>query len=156
MRKVFIILVSFLLLITGCSESKVENIEETYIKELGYEILSYEGELDKYILNKSMLKAEAENIPYQQIWSLQEIKPEDYFGKEIITKKYIVKNHPLKEIYEKTVLYLMINEEKIIGGYSFQNNDSVGGVYSLKGETIEETTGLNYKEWQDSLKEKYE
>ncbi|WP_300380518.1 hypothetical protein [Clostridium sp.] len=143
MEKVFIILASFLLLLTGCNNSKVETIEETYIKELGYKVVSYEGELDKYTLDKDMLKSGTENIPYQQIWSLQEIKPEDYFGKEIITKKYIVKNHPLQEICEETLLYLMINEEKIIGGYSFPNNDSVGGVYSIDGKTIKEITDTN-------------
>lgn len=156
MRKVFIILVSFLLLITGCSNSKIQNEEKIYIKELGYKIVSYEGELDKYILNRNMLNSETENIPYQQIWSLQEIKLEDYLGKDIITKKYIVKNHPLKEICEETSLYLMFNEGNIIGGYSFPNNDSYGGLYSLKGETIEEATGLSYAEWQQSLKEKYQ
>jgi hypothetical protein len=50
----------------------------------------------------------------------------------------------------------MLSEGKVIGGYSFPNIDGLAGsVYSLDGKTLEEVTGITFKEWSDNWKKKY-
>jgi hypothetical protein len=46
-------------------------------------------------------------------------------------------------------------EGKVIGGYSFPNKEMVGWYFSLDGKTLDEVTGLSFKEWSEKWKQKY-
>lgn len=164
MKKIFLILIGLMLFaFVGCSENIKENRKtaeynmiESYIEAQGYKIISFIGEIDKYVLEKSKLYGGTETIPYQQIWSVQEVAPDKYFGKEISTYCFIVKAHPLQKTYNvNTKVYIMISENKLIGGYSFPNKELSGSLYSLDGRTLEEVTGLSFEEWRSNLQNKY-
>ena len=105
MKKIFLILIALMLFVfVGCSETVKENRKtaeytmiESYIEAQGYKVVSSIGEIDKYVLEKSKLHGGPETIPYQQIWSVQEVAPDKYWGKEISTYCFIVKDHPLEK-----------------------------------------------------------
>ncbi len=113
-----------------------------YIKNQGYTISKVIGEVDKYELEKSIFQKSSGNLGYKQIWRVQKVKPQDYFGKEVIVIGFNVRNHPLqkKDINAKdgVRLNIMIIDDKVIGGYSLPITDTVGGFYSLDGKTVEE------------------
>ena len=161
MKKLTLLLVGVVLLfMNGCSTNKNisndTNTADKYILGKGYSIISFEGEIEKYTLTKDkLLKA-----PYDNIWGVQNVAPDQYLNKEIIVDEFVVKNHPLdndkNNDNKKTKLYIMLSENKVIGGYSIPDNDSVGGYYSLEGKSLEEATGLNYKDWNENWKKKYD
>ncbi len=90
---------------------------------------------------------------------MQTVEPDKYFGKEIVVYGYTVKNHPMQKedrnAKDGVNVYVMLCGGNIIGGYSYPNADVVGAFSSLDGKTLEEVTGLSYKEWQDNWKIKY-
>ncbi|WP_442604145.1 hypothetical protein [Paenibacillus sp. KN14-4R] len=149
------------LILTGCDKEVTgdEKTAEQYVEDHGYKIISHKSETDKYKLEKSKLYGSTEAIPYQQSWGVQNVEPDNYFGKEITIYGFTVSNHPLEKIYKaKTNVYIMLTEGKVIGGYSFPNNEGLilmGSVYSLDGKTLEEVTGITFKEWSDGWKKKY-
>jgi len=49
----------------------------------------------------------------------------------------------------------MLSEGNVIGGYSCPNDNVVGACSSIDGKTLEEVTGLSFKEWQNNWKDKY-
>lgn len=156
----FIILIGLMLLIlVGCSNDTLgdEKIAEQYVMAQDYKITSYKGEVYSYTLDKSKLFGNTESIPIQQAWGVQKVEPDKYIEKEVTIYAFTVTNHPLEKIYKaKSNVYIMLSEGKVIGGYSFPDVDGmVGGYYSLDGKTLEEVTGLNYKEWSDNWKKKY-
>lgn len=161
MKKViFAVITMFIILLTGCAKSATgdEKKAEDYVKAKGYRITSRDGQVHKYTLEKSRLYKGTKTIPYQQIWGVQNVEPDKYFGKEIIIYGFTVKNHPLEKIPKQskdTRLYIMLSEGEVIGGYSYPNADVSGSFYSLDGKTLEEVTGLTFKEWQESWKKKY-
>lgn len=109
-----------------------------YIKKQGYRISKVVGQVDRYKLEKSMFQNTTENIVYKQVWSVQSVKPNDYFGKDVIVIGFNTRNHPLqkKDINAKdgVRLNIMIVEGKVIGGYSLPIIDTVGTCYSIDGE----------------------
>jgi hypothetical protein len=118
--------------------------------------------VQRYTLDKSKLYGGTHTIPYQQVWSVQNVEPDKYFGKEIIIYGFSVKNHPLqaKDEYAKSgvKLYIMLSEGKVIGGSSSPDTGEVligGTCYSLEGKTLEEVTGLSFSEWGENWKKKY-
>ena len=157
-------LLLILLIMSGCNKVKVttgdEKTAENYVKAQGYKITAYRGEIQKYILEKSMLFGPA-SMQYQQIWSVQNYEPDQYFGKEITTFGFTVENHPLQQKYNNgkngVNVYIMMIDGKVIGGYSFPNADVAGaGAYSsLDGKTLEEVTGLSFQKWSEEWKKKY-
>lgn len=147
-----------LLILVGCNNEVTgdEKIAEQYVMAQGYKDITYKGEVYSYTLEKSELFESTESIPFQQAWGVQKVEPEKYFGKVIKIYGYTVQNHPLEKIYKSKInVYIMLSKSEVIGGYSFPDNDSDGGCYSLDGKTLEEVTGLSYKEWSDNWKKKY-
>jgi hypothetical protein len=148
-----------LLILTGCSKEALVDDEkkaEAYVKTQGYKITSHKGQIATYILDKSKL----ESTQYQQAWGVQKIEPEKYFGKEITLYEFTVSNHPLEKIYyTNSIISIMLCEGKVIGGTSFPDDNGkqklVGAPYSLDGKTLEEVTGMTYKEWTENWKKKY-
>lgn len=162
MRKLLFVLIGLLFFsFVGCTKklSGGEKTAEEYIKTLGYEITTRKGEVHKYTLERSKLYGSTETIPYQQAWAIQNVEPDNYFGKEIIVYGFTVKNHPLqdrdKNAKNGVNLYIMLTEGKVIGGYAYPNADVVGAYSSLDGKTLEEVTGLSYQQWSENWKEKY-
>ena len=49
----------------------------------------------------------------------------------------------------------MISENKLIGGYSFPNEELYGALHSFNGRTLDEITGFNFEEWSNNWKNKY-
>ena len=157
------------LLVSGCSseaKSELQGDERTAaaaIEAKGYKIVTALDESDEYILDRAKL---AEHL-YMNIWSVQEVEPEQYIGKLITTYGFIVSGHPLEQIYafaDQSSAYeyhtkVMLSEGKVIGGYSYpvrKDGDLLmGGVYSIDGKTQEEITGLSYSEWLAQWTKKY-
>lgn len=130
-----------------------------YIKEQGYTIFKLLGEVDRYKLDKSMLKNTSGNLGLIQTWSVQKVKPDDYFGKEIVVVGFEVRNHPLQKIdsnaKDGVCINVMIVDDKVIGGTSSPNVDTVGGAHSIDGKSLEEVTGLTYKKWSENWEKEY-
>jgi uncharacterized membrane protein YcgQ (UPF0703/DUF1980 family) len=153
-----IVLGLIFLIITGCSNSSGndEGTAVKYAKTQGYEIITQNGEIQKYTLEKSKLYGSTETLPYQQLWAVQKVEPDKYFGKEITIYGFTVKNHPLENIYKvKANIYIMLSDGKVVGGYSFPDEQMDGSVYSLDGKTLEEVTGLSYQQWRKNWEKKY-
>jgi hypothetical protein len=146
------------LILSGCNK-EVTGDQETakeYVEQLGYKITSYSDQVYKYTIENGTM----EDTLNQQIWGVQKIEPDKYFGKEISMYGFTVSNHPLGKVYKlNTTVSIMICEGKVIGGTSFPDGKGkqrlIGGSYSLEGKTLEEITGLTYKEWQEKWHEKY-
>ena len=159
MKKLLFILIGLMLLtFSGCTKKVIgdEKTAEEYVKAQGYKITSYKGEISKYILEKSKLYGTTETIPYQQMWAVQKVEPDKYFGKEIIIYGFTVKNHPMEKIYKQGVnVYIMLSGGKVIGGYSYPNAEVMGAYSSLDGKSLEEVTGLSYEQWSENWKKKY-
>jgi hypothetical protein len=159
MRNIILIsLIGILLLIfSGCSNEVTgdEKTAEEYVKMQGYNISSHKGIVQKYILDKGKLVGSM-STPYQQMWGVQRVSPDNYLGKEITIYGFTISNHPLKKTYNVTTnVYILLTGGKVIGGYSFPNAIMAGGYYSLDGKTLEEVTGLSFKEWSDNWSKKY-
>ncbi|MEG0480333.1 MAG: DUF4830 domain-containing protein [Clostridium sp.] len=162
MRKVLITLTTLVFLIlVSCSNglSGEEKVATEFIKSKDYKIVKSLGEPYRYTLTKDMLAGKTASGGAIQSWCVQSSKPEDYFNKEITTYSYEVTNHPMQKNDSNAKngvwLNIMMCEGKVIGGTSTPNVDTVGGVFSLEGKTLEEVTGISYKEWQDKWREKY-
>ncbi|WP_259618735.1 hypothetical protein [Paenibacillus doosanensis] len=128
-----------------------------YVQSQGYEVTKVRGLVEKYTLDRAKLYGETSTLPYRQSWGVQTARPEDYFGQDILIYAFTVKGHPLENIYRvNTNVYIMLSGGKVIGGYSFPDATGLAGaVYSLDGKTLEEVTGLSFREWQDQWKRKY-
>ncbi|MHB1126923.1 MAG: hypothetical protein ACYC2T_08185 [Bacillota bacterium] len=153
----FGVLLILFIILAGCGKEveKDEKTAEEYVKKLGYKITTSRGEVHKYVLDKTKLTAGTETTPYLRTWGVQKVGPEKYFGKEISIYSYTVKNHPLEKIYkDKTKVYIMLSEGIVIGGYSFPEG-MVGAPFSLDGRTLEEVTGLTYREWSANWQNSY-
>ena len=163
MKKLLLGLIALILFtFVGCAVKVIgdEKTSEDFVKSQGYNIIARKGEILKYTFEINKLNGEIEPLPYQQMWALQKVEPDKYFGKEITIYCFTVKNHPLEKTYKvKTNVYIMISDGKVIGGYSFPVADSDvamnGSLYSLDGKTLEEVTGLSYQNWRENWKKKY-
>ena len=164
MRKLGSVLIGLLILLIfiGCTPniSGDEKTSEDFVKYQGYTIITRIGEIQKYTLEKSKLYGGTGTIPYQQIWGVQRVEPEKYFGKEIVVYGFTVKNHPMQKQNNNAKsgvnVYVMLSEGDVIGGYSLPNADVVGACNSIDGKTLKEVTGLSFKEWQNNWKDKYD
>lgn len=128
-----------------------------YLDSKNYNILSYNGQLDDYLLKKEMLLT----MPYVMYWSVQSTDAMNYIGKEIKVYEFTVNNHVLDNAKgnenKSTFVYVMISNKKVIGGYSVPNYSEpmLGWVNSLDGKTLEEETGMSYLDWLDGWQKKY-
>ena len=162
MRKLLSVLIVLILLpIIGCRSNITgnEKISEDFVKSQGYTITTRKGETQKYTLEKSKLYGGTGTNPYQQVWGVQTVDPEKYFGKEIVVYGFTVKNHPMQKHDSNAKngvnVYVMLSEGNVIGGYSYPNADVAGAYSSIDGKTLEEVTGLSFQEWHDNMKRKY-
>lgn len=124
----------------GCVK-EVENlsakgeIAKSHLEELGYKILSFESE-DVLRFSKEQLEV----LPYKAMWEVQSVSPDKYIDKDIDTVVFLVRNHPLDDLFDmgKTRVIVFIYKNEVIGGFSSpisKNNDVVGGWYSIDGKT---------------------
>lgn len=163
-RRYFGIWIGFMLLILmGCSKelARDEQTAYDYVKAQGYKIISTEDEAFEYTLTKKLLYGSPESTPYQQMWGVQAVSPDDYLGKKITIYKFTVSNHPLEKKYktDTTNVYILLSDGEVIGGTSFPIKEDgllMGSAYSLDGRTLEEVTGLTFKEWSDDWKKRYD
>ena len=132
MRKLVSVLIGLILLtVIGCTPNITgnEKTAEDFVKSQGYTITTSKGEIHKYTLEKSKLYGGMGTILYQQVWGVQTVEPEKYFGKEIVVYGFTVKNHPMqkqdKNSQNGVNVYVMLSEGNIIGGYSCPNADVV-------------------------------
>jgi hypothetical protein len=157
MKKLMVLVV--VLFLAACGPRLDENGEmaEQYLQDQGYSIKSYEGNAT-YTFEREDL-TDKPDILY---WRVQSVEPDAYIGKEIIQEIFIVKDHPLSEIYgpqpgfsEKVEVSVYIHDGEIIGGTSFPSGEGLAGSpYSLDGKTAEEMIG-DYAAWQEKWVEKY-
>ncbi|SDJ86934.1 hypothetical protein [Paenibacillus naphthalenovorans] len=161
-----VVFILLLLFNAGCNKMDIEDdnnksVDERevaqYVNSKGYKIISFKGLIHKYNLDKSKLMENAESTQYRQAWSVQKVAPENYIGKEISVYASTVSNHPLENKYNvKINVYIMMSDGKVVGGYSFPDiAGMVGSYYSLEGKTMEEVTGMSYKEWNEKWNAKY-
>jgi hypothetical protein len=145
----FIVILTFL---SGCSTNNDDNTVQ-YITKKGYQIISSEGQVEKYVLTKKKLL----EMPYMIIWGLQNVDPMKYINKTIVVKKYIVTNHPLSK--DKVDIYVFVADGLPIGGVSNRHSDSEKaveiGYYSLEGKTLEEVQKKDFQKWMEDRKTKY-
>ncbi|WP_248064574.1 DUF4830 domain-containing protein [Paenibacillus silvae] len=159
--KISVLIGLLFLVLSACGNgaSDDEKNAEQYLKQYGYQITSRQGQVEKYILEKSKLSASTENIPYQQSWGVQSVEPDKYFGKEITIYQFTVRNHPLEKKYNtQTTVNVFLCEGNVIGGASMPargNAVLMGAPYSLEGQTLEEINKMSYKEWSEKWKMKY-
>ncbi|MFD1904916.1 hypothetical protein ACFSQ7_14120 [Paenibacillus rhizoplanae] len=95
-----------------------EQIAADYLQALGYTIIVHEGEAAKYTLEQERL----ETPDYMQLWAVQEEEPDAYFGKEIVSYQFTVRDHPLEQLYSPddytiSVIVMLVDSE-VIGGIS--------------------------------------
>jgi hypothetical protein len=155
LKNILILLLGLIFIITGCNNqsSETEEIAKIYLEKKGYEVISYEGE-SSIVFSKSQLL----ELPGEQIWGVQYVEPDNYLNKEIETASFMVKNHPLDNMYDmgKTNLTVYIFNQEVIGGWSLPHSKErlVGGFYSLDGKTIEEIHG-DWQKWRENWEDKY-
>lgn len=138
----------------SADSEKDEKTAENYLENQGYKIITRRGKTSEYILEKNMLWGSSGN--YAEVWGVQRVEPDKYFGKQITGYNFIVKNNPLEKIYNvNTNVYVMVSGGQVIGGTSFPDGNFVGGCYSLDGKTLEEVTGLSFQQWCDNWKKRY-
>lgn len=134
-------------------------IADKYIKEHGYTIFKVLGESGRYKLDKGKLYGKPGSVFYSQQWAVQKVKPDDYFGKEIVLIGFHVKRHPLQKTdsncKDGVSVCVMIVDGKAIGGTSTPIVQTVGGCYSIDGKTMEQITGLTYKQHSEEWKKRY-
>lgn len=161
-----------LALLTGCSATTAQTqpklpdtavgaetadmgLARQFVEKYGYEVIvAHKEPLHSFVLEKELLR----EMPYQQIWSVQEKEPDPFIGKAFTIYTFTVDNHPLENTYDfDTNVYVMVAEGEVVGGYSFPDSDELlyGGVYAIDGRTMEDVKGLTYPEWIDQWTRKY-
>ncbi|WP_409290447.1 hypothetical protein [Peribacillus sp. SCS-37] len=169
MRKLQLVILSAVLLLTGCSTSEKVNSKDNlvsdikgpaddFLKEKGYKVVSYEG-MTNYTLTKEILLSQSE----MDFWGVQKEKPDKYINKTLTLETFVVKNHPLDKKFQGDERYLkrvrtmvLYRNGDVIGGISFPTHEEfVGNPYSIDGKTIEEINGLDYQSWSEKWKSMY-
>lgn len=158
----FLIIPIFLFCSCNSKEQSPEyKVAEEYVKFKNYNIVSFKGIKTEYTITKQKLI----RLPYNIMWGLQDVNVKDYLNKKVRVIELIVTNHPLTEKIinsesNSICLYLLLIDNNIVGGYSLPSDYTVGGFYSIDGETIEEKTGMSFDKWRnwwvafiDSLKD---
>ena len=154
MKKIMTLMLSIVLLFCGCkntgSNTEIKNTDiskatngvevaeemcSKYLKDKGYTIISNDGKVgEDYVLTKELL----DKLPYNQYWEVQTVKASDYINKTIQTYKFVVKNHPLDNykdnVKKQTLIWVMVCENKVVGGYSLPDLAVTGGVYPIDGK----------------------
>ncbi|MEF9934666.1 MAG: hypothetical protein RSA01_01480 [Clostridium sp.] len=105
-----------------------------YVKSKSYRIYKLLGESDKFTLTEDTLKDNNQ----KSIWNVQNIKPTDYLNKDISVVGFKVRNHPLQSINEGSPegceVYVLICDNKAIGGYTKIKVNNKTKIYSIDGK----------------------
>jgi hypothetical protein len=146
----YIISIALLTFLFGC-ENNTNNQLELYLTNKGYQINSFEGKVDNYVLTKKKLLTK----PYMMYWGLQTTDPSKYLNHNIQVVKFIVTNHPISK--GKVYVYVFVVDGVPIGGISARHNEEVqeAGVFSLDGKTLEEIQGKSYQQWMSDWNTKF-
>ena len=152
-------ILTLILIVTSCSEKEIQlsenaKIAKNYLEHSNYEVISYQGDS-----SLEFSRADLRIIHNQEIWSIQHIEPDEYLNKRIDTIKFTIKNHPLDDDFNagETTVSIWLLDRKVIGGWSYpisKNDDIVGSLYSLSGETSEEIRGDDVT-WLEEWTNKY-
>ena len=154
--KIVISLFLLLFIMSSC-QSHTDNYNSAlrFVEDKGYNVVSDGTKTPDYILTKEDLI----KLPYMQYWGVQSVNPLDYTNKTIQTYRFIVTNHPLDTLIgnsiKQTVVFIMLCDNRVIGGYSIPNNSSVGSVYSIDGKTVEQLSGMQFIDWTSQWIKKY-
>jgi len=126
MNKIAIsLIVVFSVLLSGCGVKSEQKVMTNYLKDLGYEVLSYGGKQGDYEIDL--------NDEYQKsIWAVQYDDVNKYLGKKFEVHDFNIKNT------DSINASLIVIEDKIIGGYQVSKE---GYLYSLDGK-LADVTGL--------------
>ncbi|MFP3918200.1 hypothetical protein U5N28_10350 [Lysinibacillus telephonicus] len=164
MKRIIVLFLVFI--IAGCNnqlndnkqqsemeEDKNIDIAKNYLEELGYDVISYETKGSLLFTKSDLL-----DLPGEQIWGVQYTEPDNFLNKEINTVSFMVKNHPLDNLFNmgKTNATVLIFNEEVIGGWSFPHSKEplIGAFYSIDGKTMEEIHG-DLQKWRDEWENKY-
>ncbi|MCG1023828.1 hypothetical protein [Sutcliffiella horikoshii] len=147
--KINLMLIALFLVLVGCQEKELSEtaaFAKEYLELQGYNVLTYEGQLESY----KITKYKVDSIPYHIHWSLPGNNPEPYYNKIVEVEKFIVNNHPLDnweccdgvKSKGKVSTYVYVVEGQIVGGYSTPygikpSAGVVGGNWSLDGKSKE-------------------
>ncbi|MED4015135.1 hypothetical protein [Sutcliffiella cohnii] len=138
----FIVVCSIL---SGCNKEELTEtglVAKEYLDEKGYKILSYEQQVESYLLTESKLK----QSPYDFEWNVPGNNPDPYFNKTVYVERFIVKGHPLDNWESngvkskgKVYVHVFVVDGAVVGGTSYPDiparHGMVGGWYSLDGES---------------------
>ncbi|KZE52304.1 hypothetical protein AV540_10575 [Brevibacillus parabrevis] len=136
-------------------QTEAERLSAEYAASLGYTFVSYEGTFS-YTLEKKMLT----ELPDMAVWSVMQVDPLLYIGKQIDVHKIMVTGHPLDDYPEslgKTSLALYFCQGRFVGGTSFPATSEAlfGSPYSLDGKTLEELSGEDFQTWRTNWEQRY-
>lgn len=158
-KNIYIFILILIILFPGCSSERNPEIGSEYLKHRGYDVISYEGNIETYQLTKETLT----QLRYLLLWSVQKTNPVDYLGKQVYVEKFIVKNHPLDawrsallHSLGKTEIHLFIIGNKVVGGISApvikgDNTKIASNIYSLEGKNITEVHSMDFNTWKEQL-----
>lgn len=141
----FFLVIVVCTVLSGCSKEELTEtglVAKEYLDEKGYKILSYEQQVESYLLTESKLK----QPPYDLQWSVAGNNPEPYFDKTVYVEKFIVKGHPLDNWESngvkskgKVYVHVFVVDGAVVGGISYPDiparHGMVGAGYSLDGES---------------------
>lgn len=142
-----LVMILFMVIITSCTANKdypeeVRSVAE-YVEEKGYDIVSYEGRGQSYLLTKGLIT----ELPHMMYWGVQPFDASVYLGQRIEVENFIVENHPLSE--DRVDVSVFVVENQPIGGTAFPHGDtSDGGYWNLDGKTLEEIQTKPFQEWK--------
>lgn len=148
MKRIHLLLLLAILAACGSRNSHSKAFE--YLQNKGYQVVSYEGKVDSYVLTKKKLV----EMPYMIYWGLQNVNPKDYLNKKIDVEKFVVSNHPLSS--DKVDVFVFVADNEPFGGTSNPHDHVVAtGYYSLTGKTLEDVQSKSFQEWMSEWKEKF-
>lgn len=123
---------------TGCTETLKgeEKMAQDYVEDSGYYVRERLGEVEAYLLDEGKLDGREENLVIERMWSVQEEDARSYLGTEISVYGFVVKNHLLQQTFrspQKIKSFVILGDGKVIGGYSYPDEDEKETFYSFDG-----------------------
>lgn len=137
---IVVVIVTCYLLMLYSNSSK---IARDYIFDYNYLVIWSYGDIHSYSLDKNNLF----EMPYVNIWSLQDKSPVHYLDQEITSERFLG-FHPK---YGLRHLFVLKANQELIGGHSndFKLLPSNGLSKSITGE---EVTKENFLKWKEKTK----
>lgn len=149
---VLILLAAILILPSWMSPvAELERQQTEYIRQFNYEVYANQGLYRSYTLQPEIMN----ELSIRSVWGLQTIDPKQYYGKQIdeymIVAQMSAADSGSNDFSKRTTcFYLMVADNKIIGGYRLPFNERVlAEPHSLTGMTLNGATGKTDQEWLD-------